>query len=80
MEYRFDGRKGYANQTLYINLLIIPLSQTGYTEMKDILWVAEVLGFGCGMQFLGYKWNDPENEIVFSGPRRHHSVIQVGNH
>jgi len=74
-EYNFNEvQKGYANQTLYINLsknkiLIKPVS----TEMKEKFIGGK--GFDLWLMWNSLskdkiiKWNDPENEIcISSGP------------
>lgn len=73
MEYRFDKvEKGYANQTLYINLSDNTIKSKPVTQkMKDIFTGGR--GFGLWLLWNAVsgdtKWNDPENEIVISsGP------------
>lgn len=64
--------KGYANQTLYVNLSDGTIKSKPVTDqMKDIF----IGGRGFGLYYLwqavtgNTKWNDPENEIIISsGP------------
>ncbi|SFH02737.1 aldehyde:ferredoxin oxidoreductase [Desulfotomaculum arcticum] len=64
--------KGYANQTLYVNLADHTINSKPVTDqMKDIF----IGGRGFGLYYLwravtgDTKWNDPENEIIISsGP------------
>lgn len=64
--------KGYANQSLYINLSEQAISSKPVTEqMKEVF----IGGRGFGLYYLwnavsgNTKWNDPENEIIISsGP------------
>lgn len=61
--------RGYANRTLYVNLTSGEIASKPVTQkMKDVLTGGK--GFALWLLWNGIrdetKWNDPENELVFS--------------
>src|SRR5690606_38758675 len=63
-------QRGYANQTLYINLSDNTIAARPVTQqMKDLFTGGR--GFGLWLLWNAVKpdtkWNDPENELVVAG-------------